>query len=247
MGNGRGKEMTCGSLFACIGGLDLGFKWAGIKCIWQSEIVEYRSALLTKRFGVPNLGDIEKINWEEVERPDLLCGGFPCQDISQAGNRAGIDGAKSRLWYAFRDAIRRLEPENILVENVSALLVRGMGVVLRDLANLRYNAEWGVLSSAGVGKNHQRKRVFIYAYPNSGNAAKERFTMGRGGRLSSSFNAVEPYVVSRDQTAQEPGIHRVANGLPNQLDRLTGLGNAVDPHVAYRLGKAIVRANKLFS
>lgn len=235
--------MTFGSLFSCIGGLDLGLEWAGMECIWQSEIMEYRAEVLAKRFGVPNLGDITNIDWKKTERPDLLCGGFPCQDISRAGKREGINGSRSRLWYAFRDAIRHLRPDHVIVENVSALLVRGMGVVLRDLADIGYDAEWGVLSSAGVGKNHQRKRVFIYAYPNSGNASKKWAAMGRGRRLASSFDASEAYVVGRDQTAQEPGIHRVANGIPHQLDRLTGLGNAVDPHVAYKLGRAIMYAN----
>lgn len=223
----------------------MGFKWAGIKCIWQSEIVEYRAAVSAKRFGVPNLGDITKINWSKVERPDMLCGGFPCQDISQAGKKVGIDGSRSRLWYAYRDTICHFRPDHVVVENVSALLVRGLGVVLRDLAALRYDAEWGVLSSAGVGKNHKRERVFVYAYPNSGHAAKKWAAMGRGGRLSSSFDASEAYVVSRNQTAQEPGIHRVATRIPHQLDRLTSLGNAVDPHVAYRLGKAIIQADAL--
>lgn len=233
-------EVTFGSLFSCIGGLDLGLEWAGMKCIWQSEIVEYRSLVLAKRFGVPNLGDITKIDWGKIKRPDLLCGGFPCQDISQAGKREGINGSRSRLWKEYHRAICIFRPNHVIVENVSALLVRGMDVVLSDLARIGYDAEWGVLSSAGVGKNHQRRRVFVYAYPHSWDTTKERLALGRSGRLTSSFNATEAYVVSRNQTAQEPGIHRVANGVPYQLDRLTGLGNAVDPHVAERLGRAIL-------
>lgn len=236
--------MTYGSLFSGIGGLDLGLDRAGMKCLWQCEIGDYQSKVLEKRFGVTNLGDITKVDWNEVEKPNLVCGGFPCQDISHAGKKTGITGSRSRLFFEFIRCVRCLRPENVLVENVSALLVRGMGTVLWEFSRIGYDAEWGVLSSAGVGKNHQRRRVFIYAYPNSGNASKEWATLGRGGRLSSSFNATEPYVVSRNQTTQEPGIHRVANGIPNQLDRLTGLGNAVDPHVAYRLGKAIMQANQ---
>lgn len=236
--------MTFGSLFSGIGGLDLGLEWAGMKCVWQCEIDNYANRVLEKHWpGVKRYGDITQVDWTQAERPDLLCGGFPCQDISKAGKRAGINGTRSRLWYAFRDAIRHFRSDHVIVENVSALLVRGMGVVLRDLAGIGYDAEWGVLSSAGVGKNHQRKRVFIYAYPNSGNASKKWAAMGRSRRLASSFDASEAYVVSRDQTAQEPGIHRVANGLPYQLDRLAGLGNAVDPHVACKLGRAIMKAN----
>lgn len=232
--------MKYGSVFTGIGGLDLGFDKAGAECLWQCEIAEYPSLILQHRFGVKNLGDITKVNWEEVERPDIICGGFPCQDISQAGLRKGIDGDKSRLWYEYLRAICCLRPEHVVVENVSALLVRGLDTVLKDLARIGYDAEWGVLSSAGVGKNHKRRRVFIYAYPNSGNTAKEWVTMGRCGRLTSSFNASKAHVVSRNQTAQEPGIYRVANGVPHQMDRLRCLGNSVDPQVAYKLAKAIM-------
>ena len=233
--------MTYGSLFSGIGGIDLGLDRAGMRCIFQCETDPYACKVLEKHWpGVKRYGDITQVNWEEAERPDLLCGGFPCQDISQAGKRAGITGNKSKLWKEYLRAICLLRPNHIIVENVSALLVRGLDVVLSDLARGGYDAEWGVLSSAGVGKDHQRRRVFVYAYPHSGDTAEERVEVGRGGRLTCTFHAVEAYVVSRDQTAQEPGIHRVATGIPSQLDRLKCLGNAVDVQVAERLGKAIM-------
>jgi DNA (cytosine-5)-methyltransferase 1 len=95
----------------------------------------------------------------------ICTGGFPCQDISNAGRKAGIDGDRSGLWSEFARILRDLRPRHVLVENVAALLVRGMGRVLGDLAALGYDAEWAVLPASAVGALHIRPRVFIVAYP----------------------------------------------------------------------------------
>src|SRR5579862_8880057 len=113
--------LTVGSLFAGIGGFDLGLERAGMRVIWQSEIDPYASAVLKKHWPhVPNHGDIRSIHAGNVERPDVLCGGFPCQPSSIAGKRLG--GADERnLWPEFARLVCELGPRWVLGENVPGL------------------------------------------------------------------------------------------------------------------------------
>lgn len=154
-----------GSLFSGIGGFDLAAGWMGWTTAWYSEIDPFCCRVMAHHFPEARpLGDITQIDWHQVEPVDILCGGFPCQDLSIAGNRAGLDGARSGLWFEFARAIRHLRPRVVVVENVPGLLTLGMGTVLGDLAGLGYDAEWQVLSAADVGAPHLRKRIWIVAY-----------------------------------------------------------------------------------
>lgn len=161
------RVFTVGSLFSGYGGLELGLETTGcFKTIWHCENEPYPCAILRERWpGVPNLGDITKVDWKEVERPDVICGGFPCQDISTAGKRAGIEGERSGLWTEMLEAIRVLRPRYAVVENVSALAIRGLDVVLAGLAEAGYDAEWLDLRASDFGAPHRRERLFIVAYP----------------------------------------------------------------------------------
>jgi DNA (cytosine-5)-methyltransferase 1 len=153
-----------GSLFSGIGGLDLGLERAGMNVIWQSEIDPYAARVLAKHWPhVPNLGDITVIDWSTVERPDLICGGYPCQPFSLAGVRRGADDPR-HLWPHFRDAIRHLRPRWALLENVPGHLSLGFGRVLGDLAELGYDTEWDCIPAAAVGAPHLRYRVFVVAH-----------------------------------------------------------------------------------
>jgi DNA (cytosine-5)-methyltransferase 1 len=167
--------LTVGSLFSGIGGFDLGLERAGMQVIWQSEIDEFASRVLKKHWpDVPNLGDITKVDWSEVERPDVICGGYPCQPFSQAGKRGGENDAR-HLWPAMHNAICVLRPRYALMENVRGHLSLGFGRVLGDLAEIGYDAEWQIIPAAAVGALHKRDRVFIVAYPNdTGNRTLER-------------------------------------------------------------------------
>ncbi|MGH6629376.1 MAG: DNA cytosine methyltransferase, partial [Burkholderiales bacterium] len=107
----------------------------------------------------------ERMRMDGIDPIDLICGGFPCQDISLAGRGAGIDGARSGLWSEFARLIGEIRPKFALVENVPALAFRGLDRVLGDLADLGYDAEWRVISAADVGAPHLRKRIWIVAYP----------------------------------------------------------------------------------
>jgi len=157
--------LTVGSLFSGIGGFDLGLERAGMKVIWQSEIDTFASRVLKKHWpDVPNLGDITKVDWSKVERPDVICGGYPCQPFSTAGKRGGSNDPR-HLWPAMHNAIRVLRPRYALMENVRGHLSLGFSRVLGDLAEIGYDAEWQVIPAAAVGAPHKRDRVFIVAYP----------------------------------------------------------------------------------
>lgn len=118
--------------------------------------------------GVPAEGLTDSLaECEAVGRcADVICGGFPCQDVSVAGKRVGLEGERSGLWEEMRRIIREVRPRLVIVENVRGLLSLGIGRVLGDLAELGYDAEWTVLSAASQGAPHRRDRVFIVAYPN---------------------------------------------------------------------------------
>ena len=157
--------MKVGSLFAGIGGFDLGLERAGYETAWQVEIDPYCQRILAKYWPtVPRYGDIRTVDWSTVEPVDLLCGGFPCQDISCAGKGAGLSGARSGLWSEYVKAIAALKPKYILIENVSALRSRGLDQVLREISALRYDAEWHCIPASAVGAPHRRDRVWIVAY-----------------------------------------------------------------------------------
>ena len=157
--------LTFGELFAGIGGFSLGLERAGMTCKWQVEIDPYATAVLKKHWPeVPKHDDVRTFPPQGDYSVDLICGGFPCQDISVAGKGAGLAGARSGLWYEFARIIGVIRPRYVLVENVSALLTRGMDAVLGTLSTLGYDAEWHVIPAAAVGALHRRERIWIVAH-----------------------------------------------------------------------------------
>jgi DNA (cytosine-5)-methyltransferase 1 len=180
------KPLTFGSLFAGIGGFDLGLERAGMRCEWQVEIDPYARAVLAKHWpDVRRHEDVRTFPPPEGEwGVDVICGGFPCQDISVAGKGAGLAGARSGLWYEYARIIGELRPRYVIVENVAALLSRGMGTVLGDLSSLGYDAEWHVIPASAVGAPHRRDRVWIVADTNGRRLHRMRADSGDGGTLS---------------------------------------------------------------
>jgi len=160
--------LTVGSLFAGIGGLDLGLERAGMTVRWQSEIDPHACRVLGKHWpDVPNHGDITTIDWSTVEPVDVICGGYPCQPFSLAGVRQGESDPR-HLWPHFARAIRELRPRYALLENVPGHLSLGFGRVLGDLAELGFDAEWDCIPAAAVGAPHLRYRVFVVAHADGG-------------------------------------------------------------------------------
>ena len=172
--------LTVGSLFAGIGGFDLGLERAGMRVRWQCEIDPYCQRVLAKHWPhVTRYGDIKTVDWDSVEPVDLLCGGFPCQDISLAGKGAGLAGDRSGLWFEYAKAIAALRPRYVLIENVSALRSRGLDQVLGSLAALGYDAEWHCIPACAVGAPHRRDRVWIIAHSKSDRTQRGIFQQGR--------------------------------------------------------------------
>jgi DNA (cytosine-5)-methyltransferase 1 len=153
------------SLFAGIGGLDLGLERAGMRCVAQVENDPYCVRVLAKHWpGVPRWGDIRDLDPKELPDHDLICGGFPCQPVSLAGARQAQDDPRW-LWPEMFRIVRTVRPRWVLVENVPGLASAGLGDVLGDLASVGYDAEWQSIPAAAVGAPHLRWRIFIVAYP----------------------------------------------------------------------------------
>lgn len=235
------EQLTFGSLFSGIGGLDLGLERAGMRCLWQSEIDPYASRVLNKHWpNTPNLGDIRDINWTTVDRTDLICGGYPCQPFSVAGQRNGANDPR-HLWPEFATAIRILRPRYALLENVTGHLSLGFGQVLADLASLRYDTRWDCVPAGAIGAPHLRDRVFIIAtrsdITDTNNTSDQRGGIP-GGRQTQRTIPHFP-TIRRPHWETQPGVDRMDDGIPNRLDRLRGLGNAVVPQVAEHIGHII--------
>jgi len=166
-------EITFGSLFAGIGGFDLGFERAGMVCKWQVEIDDYANRVLAKHWpNVHRERDIRECGSHNLKAVDVICGGFPCQDISYAGQGAGLDGERSGLFFEAVRVVRELRPKIVVLENVAALLTRGLDRVLGTLAEIGYDAEWHCIPAAAVGAPHIRDRVFVLAYSNANGSGK---------------------------------------------------------------------------
>lgn len=181
--------MKIGSLFSGYGGLDIAVaKVFNAEIAWHCEWDDAPSKILEKHFpGIPNYRDVTKVDFTQVEKVDILTGGFPCQDLSIAGKRAGLkEGTRSGLWSEFARAISDIKPKFVVIENVRGILsaeansdleygneslgvptgqpvLRAVGCVLGDLADLGYDAKWCGLRAADSGAPHNRFRVFILA------------------------------------------------------------------------------------
>ena len=226
-------RLTVGSLFSGIGGLDLGLERAGMTVRWQVEQDAWCQRVLAKHWpDVPRYGDIKTIDWTEVEPIDLVCGGFPCQPVSLAGKRLAQDDERW-LWPEFARCLRVLRPRFALLENVPGLLSAGFGDVLGDLAALGYDAEWDCIPAAAVGAPHLRYRVFLVGYPHSERRQEQ-------GHI---FVGQKP--CPRSWWLSEPRVLRVADGVPNRVHRVEGLGNAVVPQVAEWIGRRIMQTTTI--
>lgn len=205
--------MKFGSLFTGIGGMDLGLERAGLTCAWQVEIDDFCQRVLAKHWPeVRRFGDITQLSGYELEPVDLICGGFPCQPVSVAGQRQAQDDERW-LWPEFHRIVRLLRPNAVLVENVPGLLdpVRveddeGTPIgwfpapieeVLGDLAESGYDAEWDCIPAAAVGAPHIRDRVWILAYParnegreRNGNGTQDVPDASSAGRQARGSNGV---------------------------------------------------------
>ncbi len=218
-------------LFSGIGGFSLGLeRTGGFKTIAFCEIDPFCRRVLAKHWpGVPIYEDITTADFSGVSA-DVICGGFPCQDVSNAGKRAGITGERSGLWKHLVGAIRVVRPKYAIVENVAALLSNGLGVVLRDLAEIGYDAEWHCIPASYVGRPTGRDRVWIVANP------RERAPRPWGQQCLPKSPEIDwPRLVHAPRSRRN-------YGLSDWLDRVGAVGNAVVPQIPELIGRAILQA-----
>ena len=267
------EPLSFGSLFAGIGGLDLGFERAGLVCKWQVEINPYAQKVLAKHWPeVRRHDDVRTWPQPDTEYVDVVAGGFPCQDISFAGKGAGLQGERSGLFYEAMRIVCEMGPRYVVLENVAALLVRGMDQVLGTLASLGYDAEWECLPAAAFGAPHLRYRVFVLGWNanamrcSGDNRSKrtiqnentntnrtsqaspdtngERLPKRQGKDASGAWAQSWPKPSRSEWWATEPTVGRVANGIPRRVDRLRGLGNAIVPQVAEYIGHRLANGSQ---
>jgi DNA (cytosine-5)-methyltransferase 1 len=236
-------------LFSGIGGFSVGLERAGMRTIGFCEIDPFCQKILTKHWpDVPCYGDIRTLTARDIRaRPDVIAGGFPCQDVSLIGKGAGLSGARSGLWKEYARLIGEIRPNFVIVENVTALLGRGFGDVLGDLAALGYDAEWHCIPASAVGARHRRDRVWVVAYP-IGARLEGHAGDGSAGRRPGQDGPASPRRLCDGEFAAwqwdaEPDMGRVAHGVPNRVDRLKSLGNAIVPRIAEIIGRAIMKAH----
>lgn len=188
-------------LFSGIGGFSIGFEKAGFETVAFCEFDENARKVLRKNWpNTPIYNDVKELNYEQLRKDgisvDIICGGFPCQDISLAGKGAGLEGERSGLWFEFHRLIKEIKPKYAVIENVSALRSRGLDQVLRSLSEIGYDAEWHCIPASAVGAPHRRDRVWIMAYPNNSGSGASRDD-GNGnwskieqGRQEQSFSGI---------------------------------------------------------
>jgi DNA (cytosine-5)-methyltransferase 1 len=236
------------SLFAGIGGFDLGLeRTGGFKTVAFCEIEPFCRRVLAKHWpGVPCYEDVRTLGGERLAADgiavDVIVGGFPCQDISYAGPGEGLDGERSGLWFEYARIIGELGPRVVIVENVAALLDRGMGDVLGTLSDLGFDAEWDTVTACGVGHPHMRRRVFLVAYSHRFDGRERlRHSLARAFRQIQTIDGLESARVGTRARLEDPsGLYGGANGLPDGMDRNHAIGNAVVPQIPELIGHAIL-------
>lgn len=254
-------------LFSGIGGFSLGLERVGMETVAFCEIDEHARSVLARHWPkVPCYDDVTTLSRARLEAdgihlPDLICGGFPCQDLSVAGRRAGIEAERSGLWSEIVRLVSEIRPKFVLVENV-ANLISGptgrpgtwFGRVLGDLASLRYDAEWHCIPASAVGAPHTRDRVWILAYPqqeqricpvfNPDNASK---TIRRNAAIRSETGVRSQMGTSRrsipGKWMDQPNPVGMVDGFSDWPHRLARCGNAVVPQIPEMIGRAIMEAS----
>lgn len=230
-------------LFSGIGGFSLGLERAtlpgayydGFETVAFCEIEEFPRRVLAKHWpDVPCYDDVRTLTSEQLAADgiavDVICGGFPCQDISLAGRMSGIEGTKSGLWNEMFCLISDLRPRLVLIENSPVLRSRGLEHMLGQLFQIGYDAEWHCIPLNAIDAPHRRDRVWIVAYP----------TGERDGLPPIEVSTGWDQLKHRDWWHSEPSICRVVDGISAEPHRLAALGNAVVPQIPELIGNAIL-------
>jgi len=246
-------KMNVLDLFSGIGAFSLGLERAGFKTVAFCEINRFCRRVLAKHWPeVPIYDDVRTLSAEGIAadgiRVDVVCGGFPCTDISRAKMHrwTGIDGEQSGLWSEYARLIGELRPLYAIVENTADLLGRGFERILGDLAALGYDAEWHCITAAAVNAPHLRDRLWLVAYPNCerlegqhGYWQSPRHIGGGGHGATRLLSAI-----TAEDWLPEPGVCRVVDGILERVERTRALGNSLVPQIPELIGRAILAAER---
>lgn len=243
-------DWAIGSLFSGIGGLELGLERAGLgqTTVQVEQDKQCREWLRLHWEHAAQFPDVREVDADDLGYVEVLCGGFPCQDISAAKHNAeGITGSRSGLWSEFARAIGEVRPRIVVVENSSMLIRRGIDVVCGSLAAIGYDCEWNVVRASEVGAPHNRPRTFLVAYPHDWGTALRREWELQGhappDRAGLLHRGRAPAPDTRQWRSIQSPCPWLADGVPTEMAPLRrAYGNAVVPQVAEYVGGLIVSA-----
>jgi DNA (cytosine-5)-methyltransferase 1 len=244
-------------LFSGIGGFSLGLERAGFETVALCEIKPFCRGVLRKHWPhVPCYEDVRGVTAERLAADgisvDVICGGFPCQDISEANTTgAGLDGERSGLWFEYARLVGELRPRFVIVENTSALLGRGLDRVLGSLAEIGYDAEWHGIPIGALGAPHERDRVWIIAYPASsqrrpilehGHLERAHRVLAEGSEDAGGVAQLPEASWRRPWTEVADSFRGLDDGISTGFHGYNGLANAVAPAIPEMIGRAILSA-----
>jgi DNA (cytosine-5)-methyltransferase 1 len=250
------------ALFAGAGGGILGGHLLGWRTVCAVERDAYAAQILAQRQTdgllppFPIWSDVCSFDgrpWRSLV--DVVSGGFPCQDISVAGNGIGIGiaGSRSGLWRQMARIIDEVRPRYVELENSPLLVGRGLAVVLGDLAEMGYDARWGVIGAADLGAPHQRDRIWLIAEDSGQTVANTSGEHGKGVLPCRADSPIRSRPLERSPRScsdgtgwwsSEPGVGRVADGMAHRVDRLKAMGNGQVPVVAASAFEALFNTQK---
>lgn len=228
--------MKIGSLCSGYGGLDMAVEaFYNAETVWMSDIDKASSLVIDKRWGLPNLGDLKTVDWENTESVDILTAGYPCQPFSTAGQRKGANDPR-HLWPSIKEIISRIRPGIVILENVRGHLTLGFKEVLKDLTEIGYDARWEIIRASDVGAPHRRERLFVLAKPSNSNSfgreVREFRTEGNQGKSQSqssecgktASNAIDEHRSTNGETQElgsrlETPFNLSMRPTPNPLDQ----------------------------
>ena len=257
------RKLKVLDLFSGIGGFSLGLeRTGGFETVAFCEIDEHATKVLNKHWpDIPKMKDVSEIAYIErygaladkqgdhylTTDIDIICGGFPCQDISVAGKGEGLDGKRSGLWSEYKRLIQEIKPQYAIIENVANLRSKGLAAVLKDLRSIGYDAEWHIISARSVGAVHLRERIWIIAHPSNTDDLRlwrpftsEEEKQNWWTKTTSCFSSLFGQI-----SEIEPTVCGGDDGFPIKLDRgrrqrIKQLGNSIVPQSAQIIGQSIL-------
>jgi DNA (cytosine-5)-methyltransferase 1 len=226
-------SLKIGSLFSGIGGLELGLERAGLgHTIWQVEINLFCRQVLKKHWPeAERYEDVKEVGKHNLSPVEIICGGFPCQDISVAGKGAGLTGERSGFWYEMLRVIDELKPSWIVIENVYRGWRRWLPTVRGDLWRIGYSSVPFRVRACEVGLPHERSRIFTIAHTDCKRLEKQWWF----GAAQAQYQTVECNFQWKTESPVVRGIH----GVSNRVDRVKALGNSVVPQCAEVIGRIL--------